>query len=428
MINIEQNPQKRVYIETNGCAVIRHDTQRYSKYFRLNGWEEVRDPNDADLVLMTTCGVTQSTEDSALEAIVRLKKRMKQSSQLIVGGCLTKINPGRIEQIDPNIKMFDPKGEQLLDDFVQPRVAIQDIFWDGDTFREHSLGDPDLKPVQEEIMELAVANLLKTKLNNPLFVEIYNYLTKGRYLWQEHDLFEVKIGDGCIYTCSYCATKNAKGTLRSRDPTKIMKEFKKGIDMDYPKILLTGDEVGEYGVDIGLDLVSLLKTLIPESKDSRIALRYMSPASVIRQYQELKPHFESGKLYYLCSAFQSGSPRILKLMNRPNNLTDFANVISDLDNLNPFVYKHSQMIVGFPGEKEEDFKLSLDFMNFSKLDYISIFKYSPRPNTLAIGFNDRVPLELVEERYTRAKNLADEIRREKLKYKTYQALIRLSRP
>ena len=418
---------KKVYIETNGCAVIRHDTQGYSKYFRLNGWQEVENPDEADTVLVTTCGVMQSTEDFALSSILSLRNRMKEGSELIIGGCLTKINPKRIAEIGPNIKIFGPKEEAKIDEFIQPRIPIKDIFWDGNILREHSLGDPELKYTSDEITELAVANFLKNKLNNPLFVEIYNYITKGRFLWKEQDLFEVKIGEGCVYNCSYCATKNAKGALKSRDSNKILQEFKIGVNEKYPKILLTGDEVGEYGTDKGTDLICLLEMLIPESENSKIALRYMSPASLVRQYKELKPHFESGKLYYFCASFQSGSPSILRLMNRPDNLNDLEQIVSDSDNLNPFVYKHSQMIVGFPGETEEDFQQSLNFMKKSKFDYISIFRYSPRQNTSAFNLEGRIPPDIMEERYARAKNLADEIRKNKLREKTYKALIKLSK-
>jgi len=153
----------------------------------------------------------------------------------------------------------------------------------------------------------------------------------------------------------------------------------------------------------------------------------MSPASLVRQYKELKPHFESGKLYYFCASFQSGSPKILKLMNRPDNLNDIAHIVSELDDLNPFVYKHSQMIIGFPGETKEDFQQSLNFMKKSKFDYISVFKYSPRPNTSVLNLEGRVPLRIIEDRYTRAKNLADEIRKNKLREKTYKALAKSSK-
>lgn len=413
---------KRVYIETNGCAVIRHDTQRYSKYFRLNGWKEIDNSREADLILMTTCGVTQSTENFALESISRIKKEKKKEAKLIVGGCLPKINPKKLESF--GCICFSPDEEETIDTLIEARIPIKDIFWDGDIFREHSLGDPELKYSDEEILQLKVAKLLTNKFSNPQFLEIHNYLTKGRYFWKEDDLFEVKVADGCIYECSYCATRNAKGKLKSRDPQRIKKEFKFSIDRNYPKILLTGDEVGEYGTDIGTNLIELLESLSPESKNAKIALRYMSPSSLIRYFNELKPYFESQKIYYFCSSFQSGSPRIIKLMNRPNNLDSLMEVVSEIDREYPLIYKHSQMIVGFPGETEEDFQQSIEFMRKSGFDYISVFKYSPRPNTKAINLEDHVPSEVMEFRYQKAREVFYEIRRRKLQEKLYHCLLK----
>lgn len=416
---------KKVYIESNGCAVVRHDTQRYSKYFRLNGWEETDDPVEADLILMTTCGVIQSTEDFALKSISRLEKVMKEEAQLIVGGCLPKINRKKLEGEFDGIS-FGPTEEGTLDSIIQASILIKDIFWDGEIYREHSLGDPELNYTDKETRELDMVHFLAEKLNDPTFIEIYNYLTKGRFLWKEYDLFEVKVAEGCVYNCSYCATKNAKGNLRSVNPEKILREFKFGIEKGYPKILLTGDEVGEYGTDIGTSLVSLLKLLIPESDNAKIALRYMSPASLIRQYKDLKPYFESGKIYYFCASFQSGSSRIMRLMNRPDDLDKLAEVVSEIDNLNPLVYKHSQMIVGFPGETEEDFQQSLDFMRKSNFDYISVIKYSPRPNTKAIRLDNKVISDVMEDRYKKAMRVFHKIRQERLQDKIYYELMQIS--
>jgi tRNA A37 methylthiotransferase MiaB len=416
---------KKVYIESNGCAVIRHDTQRYSKYFRLNGWKEIEDPIDADLILMTTCGVIKSTEDYALQAISRLKGLTKEGAQFIVGGCLPKINKDRLEEEFGGIS-FGPLEEETLDNIIHAAIPIRDVFWDGEIVREHSLGDPELHYTDREIDELHMVNFLADKVGDQKFIEIYNYLTKGRYLWKEQDLFEVKVADGCVYDCSYCGTKNAKGNLKSMNPDKVVREFVFGIGKGYQKILLTGDEVGEYGADIGMSLVSLLKLLIPESDHARIALRYMSPASLIRQYADLKPYFESGKIYYFCASFQSGSSRIIRLMNRPDNLDRLAEVVSEISHLNPFVYKHSQMIVGFPGETEDDFQQSLNFMEKSGFDYITMLKYSPRPNTNAIRLENKVPSEIIEDRYKRAMDVFHKIRQERLQEKIYSKLMQMN--
>lgn len=413
---------KKVYIESNGCSVVRHDTQRYSKYFRINGWKEIDSPKEADLVLFTTCAVVKDTEDFSVSAIKTLKEKMKKGAQLIVGGCLPKINPERLSK-EFNGICFGKDEENMLDDVVEAKLKIANIFWDGDIIREHSLGVPELVYSEQHIEECKLAEGLSSKLKNSNYLEIYNYMTKGRYMWQEKDLFEVKVADGCNYRCSYCATKNAKGDLKSRSLDRIITEFKLGVEKGYPKIVLTGDEVGEYGKDIGLSLIDLIEGLIPISGDSRIALRYVTPESIVKQYEGLKRYFHSGKIYYFCSSFQSGSPKILKLMNRPQNINDFVSLMNRITEDCPHVFKHTQIIIGFPQETEEDFNQTLEVIKNNCFEYITVLKYSVRPYTKAADMHGHVSQRIIDDRYERAVQLISELRKEKLKNKIYNELL-----
>lgn len=414
---------KKVYIESNGCSVVRHDTQRYSKYFRVNGWQELKTSKEADLVLLTTCAVVQNTEDFSILAIKRLKREMKKNSKLIISGCLPKINPERLSA-EFGGNFFSKDDENKLDDIIGADIKIADIFWDGDIIREHSLGDPELTYSKQQLDQLKLVENLNKKFKNNKYVEIYNYLTKGRFMWKEDDLFEVKVADGCNYRCNYCATKNAKGNLKSRDLKKIVGEFKLGIEKGYPKIMLTGDEVGEYGRDIGSSLVELVKKLAPISKDSKIALRYISPESIIRQYKELEQYLKSGKIYYFCSSFQSGSPKILRLMNRPNNIDTFIHLMAKISRDCPSIYKHTQVIVGFPQEAEKDFKQTLKAIKDGCFEYVSVIKYSKRPHTKAIDMKGHISDSIMNSRYKKASELVSNLRGEKLKDLIYNELLK----
>jgi tRNA A37 methylthiotransferase MiaB len=112
-------------------------------------------------------------------------------------------------------------------------------------------------------------------------------------------------------------------------------------------------------------------------------------------------------------------------MNRPDDLDKLVEVVSEIDDLNPLVYKHSQMIVGFPGETEEEFQQSTDFMKRSGFDYISVIRYSPRPNTKAIRLENNVTSEVMEDRYKRAMDVFHKIRQEKLRDKIYFELMQI---
>jgi len=413
---------KKVYIETNGCAIIRHDTQRYSKFFRLNGWKEIDSARDADLIVMTTCGVIESNEKFALDSIVRIKNEMKIGAQLIVGGCIPKINPEKINEIFEGI-MFSAREETVLNSLINADIRIEDIYFDGNIIREHSFGDPSIVYTKEELNELAVAEELSQKFNDPEFIEIYHYLTQGRHFWKEKDLFEVKVAEGCPYSCSYCGTKRARGNLKSRDSEQILKEFKLGTQK-YAKILLTGDEVGAYGIDINSNLVNLLDKLIPAATESRIALRYVSPNSLLHQFNSLKAYFESGQIYFICSAFQSGSPKILELMNRTPNINSFISKIEEMELKFSSVYKHTQIIVGFPQETEEDFQRTLDVLCACQFDYVTISGYSDKPHTKSSKLEGKIAQEVIDERCKRAKKVVADIRKKRFWSKINKKLVK----
>lgn len=412
---------KTFYLETNGCSVVRHDTQRYSKYLRLNGWEEIAGPEKADLVLYTTCGVIKDTENYALQSISGLNKKIKDDALFLVSGCLTKINPIKLAEIFQG-EAFSKDGEDRLDEIIHAKISINDIFWDGDIVREHSLGDPFLHYSQDELDELKVANTLGEKFKKSTFLDIYNYTTKGRFFWKEDDLFEVKVADGCKYNCSYCATKKAKGVLKSRPVDKILDETVFGFEKGYTKFVLTGDEVGEFGWDIETDLADLIKKMIPLIGNSKIAIRYITPEALIKLYKELKPFFEDGRVYYFCASFQSGSKKVLKAMNRPQNVEKLVAIIKELDEKCPKVYKHTQIIVGFPGETKKDFEMTLKTLEAAKFDYITVTKYSDRPDTVASQMNGHISDTLIDERYKEARKLVAKLRSAKLKEKFFREI------
>ena len=391
----------RVYIESNGCAVLRHETQRYAKFFRQNGWTEVDKPEIADLVLMTTCGVVGWTEAKALEAIQRLCQTVKPPARLVIGGCLTKIDPEMILKIAPNVMMFGPQEEDRLDQLIGARVSIKDITYTIGAVREHSMGDPMIAYSTDEIQQLKIAEYLAHQLKQPSFLEVYDYLTRGRHLWKEDGLFEVKVASGCAHHCSYCATKIAIGEMRSQDMEVVLTQIREGVALGYSKIVLMGDEVGYYGVDIGTNLTELLHQIEKIPGNFRIAFRYIYPDVLVKLYREsdLKRFFESGRIYFFCSAFQSGSPDILRRMHRNPNIEQFADVIRDIALVAPNAYRHTQIIVGFPGETEADLAKTIQTLDACQWDYITTTAYADRPGTKAMLLEGHLSESEIQRRF-----------------------------
>jgi MiaB/RimO family radical SAM methylthiotransferase len=400
---------------------VRHDTQRYSKYLRLNGWEEVASPYAADLIIYTTCGVIKDTEDFALQSIANLQKMISKNTTFLVGGCLSKINPNSLKKVFKGTT-FSKADESMLDSIINATVSINDVFWDGDIIREHSPGDPFLYYTNEELNELKLSEKLAKKFKNQNFIEIYNYLTKGRFFWKEEGLFEVKVADGCLFNCSYCAAKRAKGTLKSRPLEKILAETKFGVSKGYKRIVLTGDEVGDYGWDISSSLPDLLEKIDPITKNIKIAVRYITPDSLIKNIDRLEPFFKKGKIYYLCASFQSGSDEILKKMNRPRDLNKFLPLIRRLKHDYPLLFIHTQVIVGFPGETKQDFNKTIKALEFANFDYITITRYSDRPGVSSSKMKGHISKSEMDRRYLELRTIESKMRRRKLEELTFREI------
>ncbi len=396
---------KKVFITTNACTVVRHDTYVYSKYFELNGWDEVAECSEADLVLVSCCAVTQRREDQAIKLIEDLKTEMKESAQLVVAGCLPRINPERLCGVFDGVS-FTSKESEVLDNLISAKVKIKDAYYDGDVKRiyhsDHELKDTNL--INRRMLALS----LKEKYNDDIFMDIYKQLTKGQHHYGKQDnSYLVKIAEGCNYNCSFCATKFVKGKLISRDQQKVLQEFKVGVEKGYKKIMLMGDELGDYGRDISSSLSELLDLLVQESGDAKIGIRYLEPNALVREFDKMRKYIESGKIYFICTSIQTGSPKILKLMNRNPDITSIVHTIKKIKELNSDIYLFTQLIVGFPQETEQDFNMTLDMIKECKFDFVTTSLYSNRPNTKSSALEGQIKKEVIDQRYKNITRISD---------------------
>jgi tRNA A37 methylthiotransferase MiaB len=361
---------------------------------------------------MTTCGVVKWTEDAAISAIERLVREVPEK-RILVGGCLPKINPDRIRAISKNIIMFGVRESEILDGLISAEIELSRVRFTHERVREHSFGDPEIDYSNDELVQAKIVNFLDKIFNTSSFSEIYNYLTKGKHLWREDDLFEVKVSSGCGSNCSYCATKLAIGNLRSEDPQIIVDQVKLGVALGYTRIILMGDEVGFYGREIGSDIGKLVNLIFEAEPGVRLALRYVHPDALVRNYDALRSHFLSGGIYYFCSAFQSGSPRILRLMDRRPDLGEFMHVVQDIGE-HTDAFKHTQIIVGFPQENEDDFASTLQIIRRCDFDYVTTTAYADRPGIKASELSGHLPEETIKDRHARSLEFVDENRNRQL--------------
>jgi len=347
----------KVFLETTvaefKCSARNLDESLLVEYFIKNHCSVVDNPEDADVIVINTCAAYKKCVDYSIKAA---KEKKKLNKTLIVCGCLPSINPKLLkEQLGEGIFSFSPKNMEAID------TAFPDF-----EFKLRNIKD---------------ANDIK-------------YADKI----DKESVF-VRIERGCLGNCSYCAIKEAVGRLKSKTVENIEDEFKSLIRA-HKRIVLVGEDVGAYGVDIGKTLPGLVRRLIVLSnQDTVIHLPELNSSWFIRYKDELIDIFRNKHIEKIFGvSLQSGSKRILKLMKRNTEVEKVKKTLMEFRNEFPDIILKSCFIMGFPTETNEDFKQSLSIMQKRYFDYIGIFKYYETENMSSCQIEPKVDRAIIEER------------------------------
>jgi len=203
--------------------------------------------------------------------------------------------------------------------------------------------------------------------------------------------------------CSYCGIKNAIGTLKSKPIKECLAEFKKGLSRGYKSFILLADDLGAYGLDIGTTFPALLKEFLKIEGNYKIYLFEMHPRWVIKYLDDLVFAVKTGNVDEIMCPVQSGSDKILKSMNRFHKAEEIKSALRELRKANPGLKIFTHILIGFPGETEEDFDKTIKLLKDVNFDYTSLYPYSERPNAPAISFPNKVSRQIIEKRIKKAK-------------------------
>ena len=373
----------KVGICSLGCKVNIYESEFVANILKENNYEIVDFEDKADIYIINTCSVTNESDKKSRKMINRARKNNKDAI-IIVMGCYSQLNADKIDA---------------------------DII----------LGNKDKSNIVKLIEEY------KTKNNK--ITKIYD-LTKTKFEEMEISKFTnhtrafVKIQDGCNAFCSYCIIPYTRGRVRSKDKTSVIKEVTKLVNNGYKEIVLTGIHTGRYGIDINTTLEELLKELVEIPNIYRIRLSSIEineiTPGIIKLLKENKVMAK-----HLHIPLQSGSNKILKLMNRRYNKEEFKNMITKIKEI-PNISLTTDLIVGFPNETEEDFKETLDTLNEIKFTKIHTFPYSRRNGTPAAAMENQVPPEVKKDRVHKIIKLSDKDEEEFYKSnigKTYDGVV-----
>jgi tRNA A37 methylthiotransferase MiaB len=399
---------KKFYIFNAGCIRRAIDAIHIQEYLEENNWKLTKHLKRADLIVIATCGVVRLNEINSLKAISIAEKKKKKNSQIVITGCLPKINPDEIGKIGKFIIV--PTGNlELLDSTITAVKPISEV------------GAPDSIADNKDITNYLIARsfcrqyqfykaLFHRFSMNSMFLSASVYINRTiQYVKKVFSnapqkkvvpYFNIRIAEGCMSNCAFCATKFATGRLRSRPVEKIIEDLKYGIGKKYKIFQLIAEDTGCYGLDIGTNFSELLEQIFAIEGDYQLVIIDCCPQWLVEQRQKIVPLIvkNQDKIKELFVPIQSGSDHILKRMRRNYIADDVKSVLKELRERAPSIAIRTSFLVGFPGETEKDFAETERFIPEIDFFEVTINRYEDRPGTEASNMPDKIPQKVIEQR------------------------------
>ena len=376
---------KKVYVRSNGCIDNLLEGKSFRAYFEQNGWQVVQDPQEADVIIANTCAYDQKHEDISVADIEELKQYA--NAELIVTGCLPKINKQRMDTVFDGVS-FGPKERERLKEVVG---TDQEIMWKA----QHTIADDDIAELPHRKI---VHNVAKLKTMAGRFGKHLLPNFEIGDLTGDQNSFFLVLGEGCLGNCAYCGIKNAKGSLQSKPVDDIVADFKAGLAEGHSRFILTADDTGAYGQDLGTNLPTLVERLLEVEGDYRLNIYHLEPNWLIKYLDWFLKVFDTEKIDVIFSPLQHGSNRILKAMRRPYTVEAYVDAIQQLREKLPTLKIWNQFIIGFPGETDEDFDACMAVLDQVSFNVVQAFAYSDRPGTAASKMANHIPDEVISRR------------------------------
>lgn len=366
--------KKTVSFYTLGCKVNQYETNAMEQQFIKNNYEIVENTQKADIYVINTCTVTNMAERKSRQMLRRVKE-INPFAVLVVCGCYAQVAKNELEQI-PEIDIIlgiNEKNEivQIVENYME-KMAEQD----------------------KRSQEAEIDDVSKQK----------EFLDFGDVTYTEKNRAVVKVQDGCNMFCSYCIIPYARGRIRSRKIESVVSEIEKIANEDIKEVVITGIHVASYGKDFDnentskkIRLIDLLEAINKIDGIDRIRLSSLEPTIVDEEFAT-----RLSKLDKICDHFhlslQSGCDETLKRMNRKYTTQIYRDAVATLRKYYPEASFTTDVIVGFPGETDEEFAKTYEFLKEIDFYRLHVFKYSPRRGTVAEKMPNQIDGNKKEER------------------------------
>lgn len=373
---------------TEGCATNLLENATYRENLKMAGMANCTNPEEADVIIVNTCGYTTERENYSAHVIQSLREKFP-GKEIIIGGCLPKINESKIRTVyeGPTFAPGDVQGlNQILNINPTSLESKSANFFDEQDFDDLSGAHRIALAVRPLYFRFEnVLSLQFQPLHNILKTTIVN-----------NEFYSIVVSQGCTGKCTFCAIKAAKGEVKSRSIDSIVKDFKKGLSEGHKKFWLVGDDIGCYGHDLKIDFADLLKKILEIPDEFQLVINYFEPMWFIKLFDRLELLLQDRRILNINFPLQSGSFRVVRRMGREYDPAIVMDRIRRLKKSNPELVVKTNIIVGFPGEHLKDYFASIRAI--FGFDAILPIKYTPRPGTGAMKYKDPVSEPIQELR------------------------------
>jgi len=369
----------RFYLLSLGCPKNTVESEGMRELLLAAGHEQVEEPQDADLLLVNTCGFIDIARQESLVALQRLAESKSGGQYLVAAGCLS-------ERYGPQISDMAPSLDAIIGTRRWREIASLVDALPGDSTRGVPCQLPQATP------ERALVHPLSRSC--PGLATAY-----------------VQISEGCDAPCAFCAIPLIKGPFRSKPRESILAEVRELAEQAVKEIIFIAQDTTAYGIDWGEpnalpELINYVLTAVPDLPWLRLMYAYPQHVSP-RLIESMASHTQV--VHYLDLPLQHAHPQVLRRMRRPHDLSQVGSIIADLRRAMPDIALRTSFIVGYPRETDQEFQTLLHFMDTMSFDRVGIFAYSREEGTPAARLPGQVPDEVKQERYQRAMSLQQHI-------------------
>jgi len=359
----------KVYIETYGCALNRADESIMRTVLISRGHQIVSSPSDADVVVLNTCTVRLDTELRMAKRIQQLRNIcVSQGKKLVVAGCMAQAQPYKVSKLAPEASLVSPQNSSKIYLAVESSEKI--ILLDGE--RDRSCTG----------------------------------------LWVDKGIAYIPLQDGCTGNCSFCIVKNARRRLISYPVKKIVETVKKAVSEGAVEVELTGQDTASYGLDLyGRQILPELLAEIDELPGNfMVRIGMMNPDTLLNILDQMIEVLRlSRRIYhFLHLPLQSGSNKVLKIMRRRYTVEQYIEIVKELRRKIPGISIATDIIVGHPGEDEDDFIQTIDVIKMLEFERVHMAVYSIRPNTASAKL-PQLPTKIKKQRMLKLLEVVEDV-------------------